>query len=121
MPNEFEVLHTKTSEFVGIVICKNFYYPTDYLDELNNELSSMKITGRLLMDLLLVNGIGSNRFVECCFNGNNIDLSSIKMIDNVPNDIKLTITQYFYENYFLIENSILSKATKYKFKKKLAA
>jgi len=121
MTGEFTILPTETSEFVGIIVCNNCYYPTEYIDDLNSELAKLKLKGRFLIDLLLVNGVGHNRFAECFFSGERLDTNSIKTVINVPKEIRLKIGEYFFQNHSLVDNSILTRAVKFKMKRKLAA
>jgi len=96
----------------------NYLSPTDYLQDIEEELQQKKHTGKILFDNLLSVGNNSNRFIEANFNGLEIELTSFKVI-KADDNIKNTVLLFYNENYNFVLNSILSKPLKFRIRKKL--
>jgi hypothetical protein len=74
--------------------------------------------GYILFDLLMCNGIDfNNRFFIAFFNGNEIDLNSFKNFKDIPIEMLQECNFFYKNNQQLINDSALTKAQKFLFKK----
>ena len=108
----YDIIEFK-SDYKYVILATSYENPIDELENIEDELEAKEYSGKVLFDLLLCNGMNSNRFVEIKFNGECFDLSSSITIKNPNNSIKEDIHQYFKDKPALLENSVLPKAQRY--------
>ena len=101
------------SDYKYVVLATSYENPIDELKNIEDELKVKKYSGKVLFDLLLCNGMNSNRFVEIKFDGERFDLSSSITIKNPNSSIKEGTHQYLKDKPALLENSVLPKAQRY--------
>lgn len=70
--------------------------------------------GTIIFDLTLIYGCKSNRYIVAQVNNGKLDISSIKPIANIEESIKRISQEHFLTHSYLVENSILPNATKYR-------
>lgn len=104
----FKIEQSTDSKFSVVVYALNFESPFENVQLLNKNLLWSGINHSVvLFDLLLCNGKGYNRFMTLTFNGNVLNLKSVKILTKISQEIKLQSLQFF-KNCNL-ENSILSE------------
>lgn len=108
----YDIIEFK-NDYKYVVLATSYENPMDELENIEEELSAKGYSGRVLFDLLLCNGMNSNRFIEMNFDGNYFDLSSSIIIENPNKFIKEGIYQYLKDKPLLLENSILPNAQRY--------
>lgn len=117
---QFTVKKINNAKYACIVFCNSFKSPTCWLDLINDELRMLNIRGSVVFDLILVNGNGNRRYAKAEFDGHNLDIAKMQTVAADP-EISAASYDYFHNNPHLLDNSILSKATKFMIKMKLAA
>ncbi|BBD68174.1 antitoxin RnlB [Nostoc commune NIES-4072] len=103
-------------EQVVIIFCTTYKNPISYLPSIEQELSKINFSGKIIFDLLLSNGYSSNRFVEADVFEAQINRRSMKVIDfSKLDDFLIEKTHEFYKShpYLLETNSILLDEEKY--------
>ncbi|HEY9827801.1 MAG TPA: type II toxin-antitoxin system RnlB family antitoxin [Stenomitos sp.] len=120
MNNDYTIQLLRNSRYSCIVFCNNYYSPIDYFNDLDKDLCELKLKGYIVFDLLLVNGMSNNRFAECYYDGKRLDINNLRVVA-VDNYIVNKSRKYFMSQNDYIENSTLTRAAKFRFKKKLAA
>ena len=108
----YDIIEFK-NDYKYVVLATSYENPMDELENIEDELEAKEYSGKVLFDLLLCNGMNSNRFVEIEFNGKCFDLSSFITIKNPNNSIKEGIHQYLKDKPALLENSVLPEAQRY--------
>lgn len=93
-----------------IILSTSYISPLDDIQILQDELKKLTYTGKIIIDLLLCNGLSSNRYIEAFFNGEILDVSSVKVVDNVSTIVKETSKLFYKDNKSILERSILPKA-----------
>jgi hypothetical protein len=106
----------KGNKEVQYVVFSTFFMsPTDFLEEIEKELS-MQINEEkeVIFDLLLSNGNNSNRYGKAIYDGKKFKHRSFEVI-SIPKDDELRkfSMQYYKEHADYVNNSILSSAQKY--------
>jgi hypothetical protein len=89
----------------------------DELEDLEDELMSKNYVGKVIIDLLICNGIAGNRFIEINFDGFTIDLRFITVVDSIDDEIREISSKFYKSNPTIVDNSILPKAHCYLIKK----
>lgn len=104
------------SEQVVVIFCTTYINPISYLPIIEEDLSKINFSGKIIFDLLLSNGYNSNRFVEADVIEAKVNRRSMKVIDSSTLDeCLLGKTHEFYKSHpYLVEsNSILLDEDKY--------
>lgn len=103
----------------NLVLSNSYISPLDNIKEVENDLKNRGVKGLVVFDLLLCVGFSSNRYISIEFNGENLDISTSKILNTVSSDIKEESSNFYFHNSELLENSILNNAQKYIVKNKL--
>lgn len=101
---------------VVIIFCTTYKNPISYLPSIEQELSKINFSGKIIFDLLLSNGYSSNRFVEADVFEAQVNRRSMKVIDfSKLDDFLIEKNHEFYKShpYLLETNSILLNEEKY--------
>lgn len=104
------------SDRVVMIFCTTYINPISYLPLIEEGLSKINFSGKIIFDLLLSNGYSSNRFVEADVSEAKVIRRSMKVIDPSSLDKWLLEKTYdFYKSHpFLVEsNTILLDEEKY--------
>ncbi|WP_171051004.1 type II toxin-antitoxin system RnlB family antitoxin [Bacillus sp. BHET2] len=94
-----------------VVFSTSFISPIEELEDIEGELNA-QFQGKVLFDLLLSNGVSSNRFLEAEFNGNTFDYTSFKPL-NVDVKLKIKVLEFYKKHVNYLENSILPRSYQY--------
>lgn len=93
---------------VAVVTASPDFNPLNKLVALGNCLKELRYSGDVVFDLLVTNGLSSNRFVTIRFNGSAFDRSSFQVTDQVDCYIKTVQDIYFHAHPDLLASSVLS-------------
>lgn len=104
-------------EYKYVVVATSYENPIEEIETIEYELNNKQYCGKILFDLLLCNGMNSNRYIEMEFNGVYFDMTSSTIIKKISESIEKVIYQYFKDRPSLVENSVLSNAQQYLIKK----
>ena len=100
-------------DYKYVVVATSYENPIDEIEDIEQELNNRKYYGKILFDLLLCNGMNSNRYIEMDFDVNYFDITSSIIIESPTENIKKFIYEYFRNRPLLIENSVLPRAQRY--------
>ncbi|MEK5428290.1 type II toxin-antitoxin system RnlB family antitoxin [Cytobacillus sp. FSL R7-0680] len=109
-------IHKLNNEYPYIVFSTSYINPLEEIEDIEKELNS-QFQGKVLFDLLLSNGLTSNRFLEAEFDGRKFQYSSIKPVMNLDDLIKNESIHFYRENHDLLQNSVLPNAHKFLIKR----
>ncbi|MED4990887.1 type II toxin-antitoxin system RnlB family antitoxin [Parageobacillus toebii] len=99
-----------------IIFSISYISPLEEIDLIEKELKC-RYKGKILFDLLLSNGISTNRYLEAEFNGENFILSSFKPLIQVDYTIKERAAIFYREHAEYLKNSVLPNAYRFLIKK----
>jgi hypothetical protein len=116
----FEIGSLNKRKKQAIVYSTNYLRMEEYMNEVALFLKEKSFRGKVIFDLLLSNGNSFNRFIEVFFNGDNFDSKTIKVINNIDDNIINKSLDFYNSHLSLLENSVLSKAQKFLIKKKFS-
>lgn len=105
-------IHKLNDEYPYIVFSTSYINPLEEIEEIEKELEC-EFQGKVLFDLLLSNGLTSNRFLEAEFDGVKFRYTTIKSVSNLDNLIKKESIHFYLENIDLLQNSVLPSAHKF--------
>lgn len=108
---DFNVIQLNNAPYDYLLIATSFRSSLSDLAKLNNVVSIEK--GKVLFDFMLIHGNKKNRFVECNVIDAACERQTIKVAEQVDDEIRKTSSLYFRENEQLIKNSVLPKALQY--------
>ncbi|WP_208402057.1 type II toxin-antitoxin system RnlB family antitoxin [Halalkalibacterium halodurans] len=111
-------IYKLNNEYPYIVFSTSYINPLEDIEKIEEEMES-EFRGKVLFDLLLSNGLTSNRFLEAEFDGGKFQYTSIKPVGNLDNLIKKESITFYRENIDLLQNSVLPNAHKFLIKKGL--
>lgn len=107
-------LHNSIYPFV--VLSTSYQNPLDEIKAIEEELKD-NYKGKIVFDLLLSNGLSSNRFLEAEFDGDQFIISTFKPVEIIDILIKQTLTDFYRSNIQYVESSVLPKSQKFLLKK----
>lgn len=94
-----------------LIFSVDYRSPLEFINDIELELRSAPLCQKVIFDLLLSNGMTSNRYFEAFFNGQHLE--NIRKCVNVDNEIK-EASNHFYKKYpTLLKNSVLVNQQKF--------
>ena len=110
---EIEMLKVNTGHYGYVAIFTSNSVSALDVDILSKYLCSEKCTsGKILLDLLLVNGNAFNRYVEVYFDGKTVQQNSYSIVDNISTSIKNDVDSFLKKNKHYLQQSILTNTEK---------
>lgn len=109
--NNFDVIELNNAPYEYLLIATSFRSSLSDLAKLDSLVSIGK--GKVLFDFMLIHGNKKNRYVECKVVNDACERQSIKIAENVDENIRQMSSKFFRENEQLIKNSVLPKALQY--------
>lgn len=103
-------------EYPFVIFSTSYVSPIETIMDIEQDLEAL-FKGKVLFDLLLSNGVSSNRYLEANFDGKQFDYSSFRSINEIDTEIKKESCEFYRKNKGLLENSILPNAYQYLIKK----
>lgn len=110
--NLFQVVTLKNQGYTCLVIATSYRNPFNELRDLEKALSNLNCAGKVVFDLFAINGRNSNRFLEATFDGARLNHNSIRILNNLDEEIK-SITASFFANNNLLTSTVLPESLKY--------
>lgn len=107
----FDVIKLNNAPYNYLLIATSFRSSLSDLTKLDTLVSIGQ--GKVLFDFMLIHGNKKNRFVECNVVNDACERQSIKIADNVDENIRQKSSLFFRENEQLVKNSVLPKALQY--------
>lgn len=122
MNDKFKLLTFNNSVYQYISFSVDYSRPDEYLSDLAMELAQRKFSGYIIFDLLLCNGLNSQRYIKSFFDGSNFQYDSFSTMSDKELDVSLKqFTSNFYLTHkeLLDRSVLLSKAQKFLIRKGL--
>ncbi len=119
MSKSYRLKKISDREFEYIIFSVDYSRIEDYLSELSQELSGKMRSGAVVFDLLLSNGLSSDRYVSAYFDGRIFHRNTIKPVDSVDDKIKKLSSNFYLRKPEILENGILTRAQKFLLKRQL--
>lgn len=110
---KFDLQKIDNQTYGYIIFSVNYYSPIDYLSSIERRLDKIKYEGKVLFDLLLVNGNGSNRYLTAEYRKGAFDKKSFSVKNQVPETIRKTSTNYYAKRPDILRNSVLTRPVVY--------
>lgn len=104
----FDVIQLDNAPYDYLLIATSFRSSLSDLAKLDSVDGIRQ--GKVLFDFMLIHGNKKNRFVECKVLNDACERQSIKIADNVDENIRQRSSLFFRENAQLVKNSVLPKA-----------
>ena len=105
------IVKIKDSDYEYLIIAANCINPITELDDIQRDLGT--VSGTILFDLTLINGINSNRYLSATVHKGVFARDSFKKVSEVEEQI-LTVSQnFFMENSDAVERGTITKPLKY--------
>lgn len=108
---DFNVIQLNNSPYDYLLIATSFRSSLSDLTKLHNIVSIKQ--GKVLFDFMLIHGNKKNRFVECRMVNDAWERQTLRIAEQVDDEIREKSSLYFRENEQLVKNSVLPKALQY--------
>lgn len=105
-------------EFGYLSISLDYTRLDEYLCDIERDLKKRNYKGKIIFDLLTNNGL-QDRFYQADFDGDRILLNTISHISTPNSVIKKVSSKYYLSNFNIIEQSYISKQSKFLIRKEL--
>ncbi|MFS0688598.1 type II toxin-antitoxin system RnlB family antitoxin [Sporosarcina sp. 179-K 8C2 HS] len=109
--DNFDVIQLNNAPYDYLLIATSFRSSLSDLAKLNSVVRIGQ--GKVLFDFMLIHGNKKNRFVECSVVDDSCERQTIKIAEQVDDEIRKKSSLYFRENEELVKNSVLPKALQY--------
>lgn len=116
---EYIIFDVNVDGYDKYVLCLTFESLLFYIRKIEAELAEEMIEGKILIDLLLVTGNGTNRFVSCVFSNGQLDFKTAQNVTPAEFFRKETV-EWLHDNYSYVKNSILTEEQRQKIKDNIA-
>ena len=115
----YSILFEKKEKYTAVIYSNSYMNPIHDIKKISIDLCQhLNKECVLLFDLLLSNGDNFNRFVEAYFNGKEILLDTIKVIEVNDSHFLDEINTFYKDNYKMLNESVLSARERFKYAKK---
>lgn len=118
--NKYILQKIENNEFGFLALSVDYSRLDDYIFEVEKDLKKNKYKGKVVFDLLANNGI-NDRYYFCMFDGEKILLNTLSSINELNNEIHKISSKFYLSNFDIINNSYISKQSKFMIKKKLSS
>ena len=109
--NNYSVFETDKTSYCCVVIATSYISPISTLDELQVDLKRM--SGNVLFDLTLINGISSNRYISAQLNQGIFDKRSFKIVSGITDTILEISRDFFMEHPSIVDRGVIPSSLKY--------
>lgn len=117
--NEYIILKANVDDYDRHVLCLSFESFLTYIEKIETILAKDAREEMILIDQLLINGNGKNRFMSCVFSNGQLDFRTAKIVTPDVFFRKETVG-WLHDNYSYVENSILTEEQRQKIKQNIA-
>jgi len=117
MNKSYNLKKISNTECQYIIFSVDYHRIEDYISDLSKELSRRSYSGMVIFDLLLSNGLNSDRYIKAIFDGNKFLLQTMETIDNVDKQIEKISSKFYQCKPEYLENSVLTRAQKFLIKR----
>ncbi len=112
----FEIQKLHNSVYPYLILATSYVNPLSNLDDIESVLKP-EDAGKVIFDLLLANGVSSNRYMEAEFDGDRFDFTSFRPLEEVDTHIKEQSGEFYRKNEDLLDNSVLPRSHRFLLKK----
>lgn len=110
---DYNLININDEKFKGMIMSTSFDDPLDKLTEFVEELKEKRISGYIVIDMLLILGNSFNRYFEIYFDGQNFNPGTLKIVSvKKHNNIRKMSSEYYKNNESYLNNSVLSNTVK---------
>jgi len=116
MKKQYQLTAFNGEPYKYVSFSVDYSRPEEYLSDIARELARKKFKGYVLFDLLLCNGLNSERYVKSYFNGDSFQRDSFFTLSDKELDdtIKQFTFKFYSSKHELLESStLLSRAQKF--------
>lgn len=111
----YNIVYKKYGKYSAVIYPVSYINPLEEINQISKDIkNNLKRGDCVLLDLLLSNGDNFNRFAEFYYNGNEVEMSSVSVID-VSNDELQMLNQYYKGRVKELSNSVLSPKERFKY------
>ena len=108
---KFKIIKLHDEPYDFLVIATTFENPLSLISEI--EKAIMVKSARILFDLTLINGLKSNRYIECNYLSGSTITTSCNLVHNVSNSIREISRRFFVKNERIVKKSVIPNALKF--------
>lgn len=116
--NKYILQKIENNEFGFLALSLDYSRLDEYICDVEMELKNKRYIGKIIFDLLVINGI-NDRFYSCSFDGSKILLNSLSCLKDVDSCLQKVSSSFYLSNFEIINDSYISKQSKFLIKKKL--
>lgn len=117
---QYSLTKTEIPMYQYLVFSKSYLSPSEFLNQIEGELSNKDYSGKVAFDYLLSNGNNDNRFISAYFDGKHFDRKSFTVLNSEEKRIVNRFSQHYYKkNSNIVDRSILSSPLRFTIKKGL--
>lgn len=116
--DEYIIIKTNVEGYDRFVLCLSFESLWTYIKKIEDSLAENNTTERILFDQLLITGNGTNRFMSCDFSEGKLDFRTARTVKPADYFRKETV-DWLCNNYYYVENSILTEEQRQKIKERI--
>lgn len=114
----YSIVLTKDKRYDAIIYANSYISPIQDINEISLELSRLHIEGVVLFDMLLANGDNFNRFAEVYYDGTQIHLEKMEIIEVYDKCFLNEVNCFYKQNIDLLDNSVLSLSQRFSYSNK---
>ncbi len=119
--NNYKLSKIETNPIFGyLVLLTNYIGFDNCIFDVEQDLKKTKFKGRIVIDLLPLNGI-SDRFYSLNFDGTKFNYNSISNIQSLDSEIERLSSNFYLSHFDIIEKLSISRQSKFLIKRELTS
>lgn len=111
----YNIVYKRYGKYSAVIYPVSYMSPLEEISQISKDLKKkLKCGDCVLLDLLLSNGDNFNRFAEFCYDGNDIKMSSVSVIEISGDELNI-LNQYYKGRVKELSNSVLTPQERFKY------
>lgn len=108
---KYDIIQLCNEPYDFLIIATTYENPLNEFEAIRNEIGTKE--ARILFDLTLINGLKSNRYIQCLYTADDCMFRTCSLVNSIDKGIEQITCNYFKNNRELVCNSIIPNALKF--------
>lgn len=113
--SNYSVIKTNKTTYCCVVIATSYMSPMSTLDDLQVDLG--KMSGNVLFDMTLINGISSNRYISAQLKQGVFDRKTFKIVSNITDPVLEISREFFMTHPSIVDGGVIPSSLKHLLKR----
>ncbi len=108
---DFQIIKLNSELYDFLVIATSYKNPLSDFKQVKSKIG--KEHAKIIFDLTLINGVKSNRYIQCCYEYDKEIFQKCDIVKNISKNIEETSKDFFMKHEDIVQRSVIPNALKY--------